>query len=58
MSFTTLGLAPALIKALIDQKFTIPTPIQEAAIPAIMEKKDVLGIAKRSVLCFLMQLRV
>ena len=46
MSFTTLGLAPALIKALIDQKFTIPTPIQEAAIPAIMEKKDVLGIAK------------
>ncbi|WEK21042.1 MAG: DEAD/DEAH box helicase [Candidatus Pedobacter colombiensis] len=46
MSFTSLGLSPALLKALIDQKFTLPTPIQEAAIPAILDKKDVLGIAK------------
>lgn len=46
MSFTSLGLSPALLKALADQNFTEPTPIQQAAIPAILSKKDVLGIAK------------
>ncbi|WP_257668967.1 DEAD/DEAH box helicase [Parapedobacter tibetensis] len=46
MSFESLGLSPALLKALTDQHFTIPTPIQLAAIPAILNKKDVLGIAK------------
>ncbi|SEB09951.1 DEAD/DEAH box helicase [Pedobacter hartonius] len=46
MPFTSLGLSETLIKALINQKFTIPTPIQIAAIPAILDKKDVLGIAK------------
>jgi ATP-dependent RNA helicase RhlE len=46
MSFSSLGLSPALLKALIDQNFTIPTPIQQTAIPAILNKKDVLGIAK------------
>lgn len=46
MSFETLGLSPALLKALIDQHFTLSTPIQQAAIPAILSKKDVLGIAK------------
>lgn len=46
MSFSSLGLSPALLKALIDQNFTIPTPIQQTAIPAIINRKDVLGIAK------------
>nr|WP_199080780.1 DEAD/DEAH box helicase [Pedobacter sp. ASV19] len=46
MPFISLGLSPALSKALKDQNFTIPTPIQESAIPAILNKKDVLGIAK------------
>lgn len=46
MPFTSLGLSPALLKALVDQNFTVPTPIQETAIPAILSKKDVLGIAK------------
>ncbi|MBB6501194.1 DEAD/DEAH box helicase [Pedobacter cryoconitis] len=46
MSFISLGLSPALLKALEDQNFTIPTPIQQTAIPAILNKKDVLGIAK------------
>jgi len=45
MPFTSLGLSDALLKALIDQKFTIPTPIQITAIPAILTRKDVLGIA-------------
>lgn len=46
MPFTSLGLSPALLKALADQHFTAPTPIQQTAIPAILNKKDVLGIAK------------
>jgi ATP-dependent RNA helicase RhlE len=46
MPFTSLGLSPALLKALVDQNFTVPTPIQETAIPAILNKKDILGIAK------------
>jgi len=46
MSFTTLGLSPALLTALGNQNFTVPTPIQETAIPAILNKKDILGIAK------------
>jgi ATP-dependent RNA helicase RhlE len=46
MSFTSLGLSPALLSTLVNQNFTVPTPIQLAAIPAILNKKDVLGIAK------------
>lgn len=46
MSFESLGLSPALLKTLADEHFTTPTPIQLAAIPAIMNKKDVLAIAK------------
>jgi ATP-dependent RNA helicase RhlE len=46
MPFSSLGLSPALLKALEDQNFIEPTPIQEIAIPAILNKKDVLGIAK------------
>ncbi len=46
MSFTTLGLSPSLLKELDNQNYTQPYPIQKAAIPAILDKKDVLGIAK------------
>lgn len=46
MPFSSLGLSAPLLKALADQHFTIPTAIQQAAIPAILAKKDVLGIAK------------
>jgi ATP-dependent RNA helicase RhlE len=46
MSFESLGLSIPLLKTLADQYFTLPTPIQQAAIPAIIDKKDVLGIAK------------
>lgn len=46
MSFTSLGLSSHLLKALEAQGFTKAYPIQEQAIPAILKKKDVLGIAK------------
>jgi ATP-dependent RNA helicase RhlE len=45
MSFTTLGLSSALLKVLSEKNYTKPYPIQEAAIPAILKGKDVLGIA-------------
>ena len=46
MSFTSLGLSPVLLKALADENYSQPYPIQKEAIPAILSKKDVLGIAK------------
>ena len=46
MSFDSLGLSPALLKALVDKNFIQSYPIQQEAIPAILKKRDVLGIAK------------
>ena len=46
MTFESLGLSPALLKALADQNYAQPYPIQIEAIPAILNKKDVLGIAQ------------
>ena len=46
MSFASLGLSKALLKVLADQNFTQPYPIQNEAIPAILNRNDVLGIAK------------
>lgn len=46
MSFDSLGLSPSLIASLEKQNYKRPYPIQEQAIPAIINKKDVLGIAQ------------
>ena len=46
MSFTSLGLSSSILKTLAKQNYTEPYPIQQKAIPAILNKKDVLGIAK------------
>jgi ATP-dependent RNA helicase RhlE len=46
MSFETLGLAPALLRALTEQGYTNPTPIQSAAIPAALEGRDLLAGAQ------------
>ena len=46
MPFSSLGLSPSLLKALAAQKYTQPYPIQQEAIPAILNRKDVLGIAQ------------
>jgi ATP-dependent RNA helicase RhlE len=44
--FTDLGLAKPLLKALADQGYTTPTPIQAQAIPGVMDGRDLLGIAQ------------
>jgi len=46
MSFSSFGLSPALLKALAAQNYTQPYPIQKETIPAILSRKDVLGIAQ------------
>lgn len=46
MSFNSLELSPYLLTALAAQKYTEPYPIQKEVIPAVLNKKDVLGIAK------------
>jgi len=46
MSFHTLGLSEPILKAIKEQGYTNPTPIQKEAIPVILEKKDVLAGAQ------------
>lgn len=46
MSFETLGLSKELLKAIKEQGYDKPTPIQKQAIPVILEKKDVLAGAQ------------
>jgi ATP-dependent RNA helicase RhlE len=46
MSFTDLGLAPELLRALSDKGYTTPTPIQSRAIPAVLAGSDVLAAAQ------------
>ncbi len=46
MSFEKLNLIKPILKALTDQGYTIPTPIQTQAIPLILERKDLLGCAQ------------
>ncbi len=44
--FSDLGLAEPLIRALGAKGYTDPTPIQLQAIPALLEGRDLLGIAQ------------
>ncbi|MDD2564583.1 MAG: DEAD/DEAH box helicase [Salinivirgaceae bacterium] len=46
MSFSALGLSERLLQVISNQGFTQPFPIQKEVIPAIIQKMDVLGIAK------------
>ena len=43
MSFDTLGLAPEFLRAVADQGYTVPTPVQAEAIPLVLAGRDVLG---------------
>ncbi len=46
MSFQSLGLSKALLKAINNQGYTTPSPIQEKAIPLILKGKDILASAQ------------
>ena len=46
MSFTTLGLSEALLKAVAEQGYDTPSPIQAKAIPAVLEGRDVMAAAQ------------
>ena len=46
MSFSTLGLSKPILRAIDEQGYTTPTPIQKQAIPIVLAKKDVLAGAQ------------
>ncbi len=46
MTFSQLGLAPALLSAVQARDFAVPTPIQACAIPPALAGRDVLGSAQ------------
>jgi len=46
MSFTTLGLSKPILRAIAEQGYSEPTPIQKKAIPIVLARKDVLAGAQ------------
>ncbi|MCK6406953.1 MAG: DEAD/DEAH box helicase [Rhodocyclaceae bacterium] len=46
MRFDELGLAPEILRAVAEQGYTEPTPIQQKAIPLVMAGKDIMGGAQ------------
>ena len=46
MSFSNLGLSDKVLAAVAATGYTQPTPIQEQAIPHVLARRDVLGIAQ------------
>ena len=45
-AFESLGLLPELLRAVADQGYTEPTPIQTQAIPVVLAGRDLLGAAQ------------
>ena len=46
MTFESLGLLPELLRAVAEQGYTEPTPIQSQAIPIVLSGRDLLGAAQ------------
>ena len=46
MLFDSLGLSAELLRAVSEQGYTVPTPVQAKAIPAILEGKDIMAGAQ------------
>jgi ATP-dependent RNA helicase RhlE len=46
MKFNQMELAPAILKAIDEQGYTTPTPIQQQAIPVILQGRDILAGAQ------------
>ena len=45
-TFDTLGLRAELLRAVADEGYTQPTPIQEQAIPVVLAGRDLMGAAQ------------
>ena len=46
MTFKELNITEPILKAIEEKGYTVPTPIQEKAIPVALAKKDILGCAQ------------
>src|SRR2546430_919046 len=46
MSFDSLGLAPELLRAVAEEGYVVPTPIQQEAIPLALAGRDLVGSAQ------------
>ena len=46
MKFTELGLAPEILRAIVDQGYETPTPIQAQAIPVVLAGHDLMACAQ------------
>ena len=46
MHFSDLGLKAELLRAVADQGYDTPTPIQQQAIPAVMTGRDLMATAQ------------
>ncbi len=46
MSFASLNLAPQILRAVTEEGYTEPTPIQAQAIPAVLNRLDIMGCAQ------------
>lgn len=46
MTFSTLGLSAPILRAVLEQGYTIPTPIQAQAIPVVLRGDDLLASAQ------------
>ena len=46
MSFSHLGLSEKVLSAVAAAGYQTPTPIQDQAIPHVLARRDVLGIAQ------------
>ena len=45
-NFESLGLCNNILKAIKNEGYDRPTPVQELAIPLLIEGRDVLGVAQ------------
>lgn len=46
MSFDALGLNPEILRAVAEQGYVQPTPIQQQAIPAVLQGRDLMASAQ------------
>ncbi|HET7160707.1 MAG TPA: DEAD/DEAH box helicase, partial [Burkholderiales bacterium] len=46
MTFESLNLLPPLLRAVTEHGYTEPSPIQAKAIPAVLDRRDIMGCAQ------------